>query len=210
MTTPKPGKKKTTRRAAKSQGKKTPAGPVEIDVRPGWLNKKQMAASLGISVQAFDQYGIEPVAKRHKFGESFFTAEAVVAYKVRRAVEAERERMEREHAKRAPTDVAEMMIEQQRAELELTQERAETQRIKNLQMRRELAPVDGISAALGQLASRIGAVLDPLPGKIRRRQPKLTNADVETIRHECVKAMNLAAELEIDWDALEPVNADGN
>jgi len=129
---------------------------------------------------------------------------------VRRAVEAERERMEREHAKRAPTDVAEMMIEQQRAELELTQERAETQRIKNLQMRRELAPVDGISAALGQLASRIGAVLDPLPGKIRRRQPKLTNADVETIRHECAKAMNLAAELEIDWDALEPVNADGN
>lgn len=30
---------------------------------PYWLNKSQMAASLGISVQAFDKWGVKPVAK---------------------------------------------------------------------------------------------------------------------------------------------------
>lgn len=198
-------KKKTGRVAKKSAKKKKAQSPAAFEIQPGWLNKKQMAASLGISVQAFDQYGIEPVAKRHKYGEAFYTCEQVVAFKVRKAVQQERQAIERQMAKRPSEDVGQILIEQQRADLELTQERAETQRLKNAQMRRELAPVEAIQAVLGQTAAKLGAILDPLPGKIRRRQPKLTNADVEAIRHELVKAQNVASEIEIDWDELDTV-----
>lgn len=44
----------------------------------GWVNKKTMAASLGISVQAFGKWGVLPVARVGR--ESFFTVEDVVAY----------------------------------------------------------------------------------------------------------------------------------
>jgi phage terminase Nu1 subunit (DNA packaging protein) len=198
-------KKKKGRVAKKSARKKTAPAPADIDVQSGWLNKKQMAASLGITPQGFDLYGIDPVARRHKYGEAFYTCEQVVAFKVRKAVQAERERLERELSKRPTVDAAEILQAQAEADLELTQERAETQRLKNAQLRRELAPVDGIRWVLGQVAAKIGAVLDPLPGKIRRRVPSLTNADVEAIRHECVKAQNIASEIEVDWNGLDAV-----
>jgi hypothetical protein len=34
-----------------------------ITQQPGWLNKSRMAASLGISVQAFDKWGVQPVER---------------------------------------------------------------------------------------------------------------------------------------------------
>jgi len=42
----------------------------------GWLNKSEMAASLGISVQAFDKWGVKPVERIGR--EAFYTAQSVV------------------------------------------------------------------------------------------------------------------------------------
>lgn len=42
----------------------------------GWLNKSEMAASLGISVQAFDKWGVQPVERIGR--EAFYTAQSVV------------------------------------------------------------------------------------------------------------------------------------
>lgn len=47
-----------------------------ITRQPYWLNKKRMAESLGISVQAFDKWGVEPVQKIGR--ESFYDVRSVV------------------------------------------------------------------------------------------------------------------------------------
>ena len=58
----------------------------------GFLNKKDMAKSIGISVQAFDRWGIEPVAKIGR--EVFFTVRDVIDYCVARAERRERKKAE--------------------------------------------------------------------------------------------------------------------
>ncbi|PTZ23576.1 DNA-packaging protein, partial [Pseudomonas aeruginosa] len=35
----------------------------DLQKKRGWLNKSEMAASLGISPQAFDRWGVAPVSK---------------------------------------------------------------------------------------------------------------------------------------------------
>lgn len=44
--------------------------------QPGWLNKKDMAASLHVSVQAFDKWGVSPVEKIGR--EAFFDMRSVL------------------------------------------------------------------------------------------------------------------------------------
>lgn len=200
-------KKKTRKKAAKKKQGRKPAEraqPAEtFRVEPGWINKKTAAASLGISVQAFDQYAIEPVAKRHKFGEAFYTVRSIVDNRVRRAVEKEREQFERDLARRLPDDAEDLIVEQARAELAFKREQAETQRLKNEQLRRELAPVSALTTALARLAAQITAVFDPLPGKIKRRLPKLTRSDLEVIQRELIKAQNTCAEIDLDLDDVD-------
>ncbi|MGP8720942.1 hypothetical protein ACT028_20865, partial [Pseudomonas aeruginosa] len=41
----------------------------DLQKKRGWLNKSEMAASLGISPQAFDKWGVEP-ADSTPFGHS--------------------------------------------------------------------------------------------------------------------------------------------
>nr|WP_132773025.1 DNA-packaging protein [Pseudomonas aeruginosa] len=48
----------------------------DLQKKRGWLNKSEMAASLGISPQAFDKWGVEPAAKIGR--EVFYTAQAVL------------------------------------------------------------------------------------------------------------------------------------
>lgn len=47
-----------------------------ITRQPHWLNKSRMAASLGISTQAFDKWGVEPVARIGR--EAFYDVRSVL------------------------------------------------------------------------------------------------------------------------------------
>jgi len=158
---------------------------------------------MGVSVQAFDQYGIQPVAKRHKYGEAFYTIRQIVDNRVQRAVEHERQQMERDLARRMPDDGETLLVEQAKADLAHRREQAEWQKLKNEQLRRELAPVQALTWALGNLAAQVAAILEPLPGKIKRRLPKLNKADLQAIQRELVKAQNACAEMKLDFDEFD-------
>lgn len=190
----KASKKKAVRK--KSITKKQQPDP-EFRVEKGWLNKGEMASSLGISVQAFDKWGVEPVARRHKFGEAYFTVADVI--KNRMAWQAKKFEQAQPQM-----DVAELMQAKERAELEWTRERAEGQRLKNAQMRRELAPVEMVTWAIGRVCSEISAQLETIPGKVKRALPKLTNTELQLIKREVVKAQNTASEdTKLDWDEFD-------
>ena len=185
----KAAKKKATRKKVEDGG--------EFKVERGWLNKGEMAASLGISVQAFDKWGVKPVAQRHKYGEAYFTVADVI--KNRLAWQA------RKFEQSQPQmDAAELMQAKEQAELEWTKERAEGQRLKNAAMRRELAPVEMVTWAIGRVCSEISAQLETIPGKVKRALPKLTSSELQLIKREVVKAQNTASEdTSLDWDEFD-------
>ena len=99
----------------------------------------------------------------------------------------------------------------QSVELDLDRERAlnlqadtALKRIKEQQLLGELAPINVLEWALASVCNQIGATLETLPAKLKRRLPQLNAADLEIIRKEIAKARNAAATVRLDLgDAYE-------
>jgi phage terminase Nu1 subunit (DNA packaging protein) len=96
-------------------------------------------------------------------------------------------------------------------ELDLDRERAlnlqadtALKRIKEQQMLGELAPINVLEWALSSMSSQIGATLETLPAKLKRRLPQLSAADIEIIRKEVAKARNAAAAIRLDLGDRDP------
>jgi terminase small subunit / prophage DNA-packing protein len=154
--------------------------------QPHWLNGRQMAASCGVSVQAFVAWRVEPVAKIGR--EQFYTAEAVLKNRLARA---ERAR---------PPDPSPDALDADRERTLLTRVQREGQELKNAQLRKELAPISLLSWTLGKVGNQIGAVLDSIPLRVKKVAPRLSALELETIKREVVKAQNAAARVTIDLD----------
>ena len=161
------------------------------------LNQTDAARWFGVSVSMFRRYEIEPSVKR---GRDVYYSESTLKDALRR--QSYQRGFQEGHAAK-PQNAGDIIEAQALAELRLTEERGETQALKNARLRRELAPVEALTLALGSLAGEISAIVDGLPGKIKRRQPKLNKSDIEVIQRECVKAMNACAEAGLDWDEIE-------
>ncbi len=155
------------------------------------LTHDQMSKSLGISPQAFRLWGVEPVEKQPPF--VFYTVADVLANRLaHQAAKLER-----------PSDgasVAERMKAEGDAKLRLTLAQAEGQEIKNAQLRKELAPVSVIEWVIGKAGGQISAILDAIPLQLKKRNPKLTASNLETIRRDIVKAQNAASQMTVDLD----------
>lgn len=94
---------------------------------------------------------------------------------------------------------------QQADTLDLDRERAlnlqadtALKRIKEQQLLGELAPINVLEWALSSACAQIGATLETLPAKLKRRLPQLNAADLEIIRKEIAKARNTAAAIRLD------------
>lgn len=155
--------------------------------KPGWLNKQDMAASLGISVQAFAAWKVEPIARIGR--EAFFTAAAVVENRVSHQAE----RLRRDQTEGA---VSQLDLERQL----LIKEQREGQAMKNAELRREFAPVAAVEWALNRVSSQLSAQLDALPQRLKKAVPSLSAGVIEQITREVVKTKNSAARITVDLD----------
>jgi len=151
---------------------------------PHWLNKTEMAASLGISVQAFDKWGVKPISK---IGRSvYYDCRSVVS-----------NRIENELAKQQPQDDEEVdpsKLEYQR--YRLTKEQADSQELKNQKDRAEVVETSFSTFTLSRIAAQIGSILDSVPLNMRRKFPELETKHIEHLKREIVKAQNIAAGLD--------------
>lgn len=86
----------------------------------------------------------------------------------------------------------------------LAGEQADKIAMQNAVTRRELAPTYLLEQVLAAAGARVAAILDAIPGAIRRRNQALTAADIEIIAVEIAKARNIAAALTLD-DLVEAV-----
>lgn len=158
---------------------------------PHWLNKSQIAKSLGISVQAFDKWGVEPVAKHGR--EVYFTVRDVLDNRLAHA-----------DARRAQYDAEADNYEAQRTRL--TREQADKLEMENAVTRREQAPVQLLEWALSEMAQQVSAILGAIPSKIKKRVPSLTSTEMTNINREIIKGQNAASKAELPWDKLPGVD----
>lgn len=148
------------------------------------LNKSDMASSLGISVQAFDKWGVRPVEKKGR--EVFFDVRSVVE-----------NRIEHQSRKLQPSpdeDDDGVNIEYER--WRLTRANADAAELANEKKRREVVETAFCTFVLSRVAAEISSILDGIPLSMQRRCPELENRHIEFLKGDVIKAMNKAAALD--------------
>ena len=196
--------KASKRRASKATSKKKTAKKKQAapaNVPADWIHQAEAAALCRVSVTMFQRYDLTPAGKQGRY--TYYSRDAVLDWIEQRAHKKGFEAGLREGKQAIPDDAGDLLVEQEKARLALTREQAETQRLKNAQMRRELAPVELLTWALGDLAGQVAPLLTPIPGEIKRRIPKITNAELHVMREIIANALNLCAEVKLDFDAYE-------
>lgn len=154
-----------------------------------WLNKKQMATSCGISTQAFDKWGVQPITKIGR--EAFFLVEDVVENRLARFIPDDDESDNLEGAN------------YDREKTRLTKEQADAQALKNKIARRESAPILLITTAISRASAQAGAILGSVKLNVKRALPHLKAAELEVIEREIVKAQNAICSAEVDFSDLD-------
>ncbi|VVP01100.1 hypothetical protein PS862_02850 [Pseudomonas fluorescens] len=156
-----------------------------ITRQPFWLNKKNMADSLGISVQAFDKWGVQPVAKIGR--ESFYDVRAVVD-----------NRVQHQAGKQQPgVDLVDPLIGYKIdvERLRLTKEQADAQARKNKVGDKELVPVGFMVFALASLSAQLASTLNTIHKSVKRKHPDISVRHLEAVESEIAVTRNAAAGL---------------
>lgn len=163
----------------------------ETTRQPGWLNKSEMAKSLGISPQAFDKWGVEPVAKIGR--EAFFRVQDVVQNRIEHAM---RKQQPDELDADGLDPLAEKKLLQER--LRLTTAQADGQEQKNQVAARTLIPAPFATFALAKIAAKIGSKLETVSKTVRSRIPDAPPVVLEAFEREIALARNMAMEFADD------------
>lgn len=156
-----------------------------ITRQPFWLNKKRMAESLGITVQAFDKWRVEPVAKIGR--ESFYDTRSVLD-----------NRLQHQSGKQQPGgDQIDPLIGQKidYERWRLTREQADAQARKNKVGEKELVPVGFMVFALASLSAQLASTLNTVHKNVKRKHPDINVRHLEAVQTEIAVTRNAAAGL---------------
>lgn len=179
--------------AAKKKSINKKKSTAKLTPKPGWLKKKEMAASLDISLTAFEKWNVEPVAV---IGSSrYFTVGDVLENRL--------DHQQKKHEKQQPNNSDTDSEDYFRERTRLTMAQAEGQEIKNKVSKRELAPYLLLELCLSKVSEEIGAILDALVPKIKIKAPHLKVIELENIKREIIKAKNTASRVQLDFDEFE-------
>ena len=83
----------------------------------------------------------------------------------------------------------------------LAKEQADRVAMANATTRRELAPAYVLEMVLANVGRQIAGILESVPVHLKRRQGLPSDA-VDYVEKELIRARNLAAEIQINWDEL--------
>lgn len=92
-------------------------------------------------------------------------------------------------------------LAEQRARL--AKEQADKVAMQNAERRGEVAPVAAMEMVLAATGSKVGKILDTIPGLVRRRVPGIGSDVIESIEADIAKCRNMAASM-----TLATLNAD--
>ena len=153
------------------------------------MTANEAAESLGIAPRTFRSWSVPAVAKIG--GVAFYDAAAILENRLEKI---------RQKSARADSDLDDLKREVDALETDLIRMRAKRQDLRNAELRGELVDVASITLAIGQASSACRAVLDALPGKIRRQIATLNNTDLQMIRTTIVEHENRIAAQDFQFD----------
>lgn len=158
-----------------------------MEPKPHWLNKTSMAASLGITVQAFDKWKVDPVTRIGR--ENFYDVRSVLN---NRLALAEQKADASQGMEGIDPLIEYKLMEERRG---LTAAQRVGQENKNAVSARQLVPVDFSTFALSRVIAQVGSILDTVAHKVKRKHPDIPVRHVEAMQREIALARNIAAEV---------------
>lgn len=169
------------------------------------LNKTDMCKSLNISTQAFDKWDVTVHSRVGR--ETFYTVADVLANRLAH----ERKKAAPEPDDEGSSTDAELMAER----IRLTRAQAEAQELKNERAKRLVVPCEFITFVLSKIAVQISSILDQIPLTIKRKFPELEQHQIDAVKGEIIKAMNVAATVDQklpEWldDYIDASTKDGD
>lgn len=174
----------------KAKGKPAPKVP------DGYLNKRQMCDSMGISQTAFDKYKIEPILRQG--GRAYYTVRQILNNRLENLAQQFEDRFQ--GSEEDGDELPPGSINGDREKARLDKERADGQALKNAVTRGELIPTDAAMYIFGEMGAEISSILEVIPAKLKRRVPILKAADINAVKKEIVKAQNIAADVAAGLD----------
>ena len=159
---------------------------IETTKQRGWLNKSDMASSLGISPQAFEKWGVDPVERIGR--ETFYRVQDVLENRIAHSL---RKQQPVGLGEDGIDPLVEYKLMQER--LRLTAAQADAQEKKNQVQDKLLLPVPFATFALSKIAAQIGSKLDTVAKTVHRRHPEVDLRVVESVEREIALARNIAA-----------------
>lgn len=173
--------------------------------QPTVLNKTDMCKSLNISTQAFDKWDVTVHSRVGR--ETFYTVADVLANRLAH----ERKKAAPEPDDEGSATDAELMAER----IRLTRAQAEAQELKNERAKRLVVPCEFITFVLSKIAVQISSILDQIPLTIKRKFPELEQHQIDAVKGEIIKAMNVAATVDQklpEWldDYIDASTKDGD
>ncbi len=145
-----------------------------------YLNKKDMAASLGISVQAFDKWRVEPTEKRGR--ETFYDVRSVLNNRLLYRDESRNE---------SDDDGLDEDIKFERHRLLKAQ--ADEQERENAREEALLVDTAFCTFVLTKITGEVASILDTIPLGYQRKFPGLDKRQVDYLKNEIIKARNKAS-----------------
>lgn len=165
------------------------------NIKPHWLNKTDMAASIGITPRQFTNWDITPVYKKGNM--VFYDVNSVLANRLA-------------HAK---GDFVEgdgldgSTITKSKSDLLLNEAKRKTIDLKNAQTERKLIPVGILEHICAGISMNIGAILDAAPALLQRKFPDLHDdiiAELDETYRSCMNRIgNMDEEIEEFLDGLK-------
>ena len=146
------------------------------------LNKSDMAESIGISVQAFDKWGVVPTERRGR----------EVLYDVRSVLDAWQARQQKKQ-QAEPTTADNAAQKLLLARIALTEEQAKGQQLKNQESEGRVVDTDFCIFALNRIAMELSSILDSIPLAVQRQCPDISPHHVDFLKLQIAKGANCCA-----------------
>lgn len=159
-----------------------------IDAK-GLVNKSTLVASLGISSQAFDKWGVKPRTKRGR--ENFYSVGDVVQNRLDNAAK----NQTKPGTKKASKNTSKDQPNDDLLKSEKLKEEVRGLRLKNDVSEAFLMPVELITQVLAEISGEQVAIFETLPLNIKRQNSELPSHVIEMIQREIAKASGAAATL---------------
>lgn len=157
-----------------------------IDVQ-GLVNKSTLVASLEISSQAFDKWGVKPRTKRGR--ENFYSVGDVVQNRLDNAAKNQTKPGTKKTSKQSSKD----QPDEEKLKLEKLKEEVRSLKLKNDVGEAYLMPVEFITQILAEVSGEQVAIFETLPLNIKRQDAELPSHVIEMIQREIAKASAAAA-----------------